>query len=301
MGFFVVLTRRKALSGGHPVSDMNMVVDAPVNAGEATVKETPVDQAGTESVASEPSKEGLDRAGAPQGDTEGGSASENMSRPRGPTKLDTIRELRAKLRERDQRYGSEMEALRGQVEELKSMMASGPQSQKQSKTFWEAPEEVLDERIGRHLNEMEKRMLNQINQRQQIDQETSEWKQETSEAAEFIRSQKNLTDDDIEDIKDYVRENPVMEKLRPMERAQYALYLWREQRGIGDKSAIKARAQGVVGSPAPAGRRTWTEEEVNRELAKFPSDPKHWTPEQNKAFEALDREIRQARSDGRMK
>lgn len=269
----------------------------------ASEKEEAGSSAATGSDASELSKDEQDQAGSPKGSTEGGSEESREVRHRGPTKLDTIRELRAKLRERDQRYGSEIETLRGQIEEMKSLIQSGQRGQKPSRTFWEAPEEVTRELTREELRSFKDEMLKEMRMTEAERQQTSEWKQETSEATKLIKNQKGLTPEDEADIAEIVQSTPEMENLRPMQRAKYALYLWKESKGINqDKTELKSKAAGIQGAPPPAGGpRTWSESEMEAELSKFPQDPKSWTPEQVKAFDALDREFRLAYSEKRVR
>lgn len=276
--------------------------DIAPSTGDASVKTDAGSSNGTETDASDSSQGDQGQAGGPQGSAEGGSARDSGFRQRGPSKLDTIRDLRSKLRDTNQRYGSEIENLKAQIEEMRSMVQSGNPGKKQSRTFWEAPEEVLDERIQGHLSEMEKRILSGIQQRSESDQQSASWKQETSEAAGFIRNQKGLTEDDIAEISEIVAENPTMERLRPMERAEYAMYLWNRQKGITDKSALKAKTGTVVGAPASnSGPKQWTEAEIKRAMDKFPNNPKDWSEDHNKQWKELDREIRLAYRENRVK
>jgi hypothetical protein len=276
-----------------------------VNAGEittqpgATETETPGVAQGTESVASENEQQ----PSGSQESTEGSQVEGQPFRQRGPSKLDTIRELRAKLRERDQRYGSEMETLKSQLSEMKEMIAQSRNGNpKPSKTFWEAPEEVLDERFDSKLTAMEKRLLDRFDKRETQNQESSEWKQETSEAAKFIQGQKGITPEDQEDIADIVRTHPAMQKMRPMERADYALFLWQKQRGISDKSSLKARAATVVGAPSAGGEKVWTEAEIESKINEFNRTPMDkWSQDQIQKFDAFEREIREAQRAGRVK
>jgi hypothetical protein len=275
-----------------------------VNAGEitsqpgATVTETPESSKGTESVASEKETE---QAGGEKSTTEGSQAGSQDDRRRGPTKLDTIRELRSRLREQKSYWEGEVGTLKQRLDEIQQTIASRSNGTRPRKTFWEAPEEVLDERITGHLSEMEKRILSTLQQNTQVNQETTEWRQETSEAAKFIQSQRDVTADDEEDIAEIVRETPAMQSMRPMDRAKYAYYLWKQERGIGDRSVAKARAQTVVGQPpASGGAKQWTEAEIQTEISKFPQDGK-LSPEQVKAFDALEIEIRKAYAEGRVK
>ena len=276
-----------------------------VNAGEATFNpgatetETP-NPKGTESVASEAQAE--ENAGAEQSASESGSAENQGSRQRGPSKLDTIRELRSKLRDQRSYWETEMSGIKAQLEELKGSFKSGSQENKPSKTFWEDPEGVLDSRMTSHLSDLEKRMLARIEQRQVVDQETSEWRSETSEATKFIQTQKGITLEDQEDIAEIVRNSPEMQNMRPLQRAKYAMYLWQQDRGITDKSAVKARAATVVGAGgAQNGPKNWTESEMEREINNLPPDPKSWNADQQKRFEYLDAEFKRAYSEGRVK
>lgn len=276
---------------------------AEVNAGEVTgsLGATEKEKAGiplaTESVAS--GTEG--KAGGSQESTEVGSENEQGNRQRGPSKMDTIRQLRQERREMRAYWESEVGQLKAQLEELKKMQPGIP-GQKPSKTFWEAPEEVMDERFGNRLSEMEKRLLERIEQRESQNQQTVEWKQETSEAEKFILNQKGLTPEDHEDIADIVRSTPAMQNMRPMDRAKYAMFIWKEERGITDKSASKARASTVSGTPpAAGGLKNWTESEIEAEMKKFPTNPANWTKEEESRFKSLENEIRRAYRENRVK
>lgn len=276
-----------------------------VNAGEVTAQpgaaatETPESSQGTESAASE---NGSEQAGGERSAAEGSRVEGQSSRQRGPSKLDTIRELRGKLRERDQRYGSDMQGLRTQIEEMRSLFEQSRGGvKKPSKTFWEAPEEIMDERFQTHTKTLKEELLREIRSARETDQTTSDWRQETSEAAKFIQSQPGMTEEDIADIKEIVADTPAMANMRPKERAEYAMYLWQRQKGISDKSSLKTKASTVVGAPAQGGAKQWTKAEFERELSKYPKNPGDWSPEQNTAFAALDREYRQAQQHGRMK
>lgn len=282
------------MSDGHMMAG---VVDAPINGG-ATEKET-VDSSSTgESVASQ--NEG--QAGDSQESPEVGSEREQNVRQRGPSKMDTIRQLRQERREMRSYWESEVGQLKAQIEELKKGIGSGHQTQKPSKTFWEAPEEIIDERLGSRLSEMEKRLLERFEQRESQNQQSTEWKQETSEAEKFILDQKGLTPDDHEDIAEIIRATPSMQNLRPMERAKYAYFLWKEERGITDRSASKARAATSSGAPpAQGGVKTWTETEIRAEMDKFPQNPANWSKEDEARFKSLDDEIRRAYRENRVK
>lgn len=279
------------------------VLDAPT--GEATVKETPVVQPGTESVASEAKAE--ERAGGSQDSAEGNQAEgQDSGNRRGPSKMDTIRELRGKLRDQRSYWESEQAKTNARFEELEARLKRG-QDPKPSKTFWEAPEEVMDERFKTHTQVLRDEIREMLRTRDTESQETSEWKQETSQAAEFIRSQKGLTPEDMDSIKEFVVEQldspkSIIQQMRPQERAEYALFKWQQNRGIGDRGALKAKASTVVGAPpAQGGQKTWTEAEIQRELDKFPKDISKYTKDDLVNFDLLEREIKQAQKDGRVK
>ena len=268
-----------------------------------SAKETPVVSTGTETDASEnASKETGENAGDSRESSESSRAGGNDGRQRNSWKK-TVDQLRASRREDRQRWESELGELRSEIQRLtQGVTQSGRQTQKQSKTFWEAPEEVMQERMREQMETLKQELLEGLRSRDSESQQTSQWKAETSEATKFIQSQKGLTDEDAEDIADIVRSTPEMQNLSPMQRARYGLFLWQEQRGITDKSSIKAKASTIHGAaPATGGPKIWTDAEVERELASFPKDPKNFTKEQSDKFAAFERELRRAQKEGRVK
>lgn len=271
---------------------------------ETSAKETPAVSQGTESDASEnsASKDAGERAGDSRESAEGNRAGGNDGRQRNSWKR-TVDQLRASRREERQKWESELGELRSEIQRLnQGISQSGRQSQKQSKTFWEAPEEVMQERIGEQLAALKQELLEGLRNRDTETQQTSQWQAETSEATKFIQSQKGITDDDAEDIAEIVRSTPEMSSMSPMQRARYGLFLWQQQRGITDKSSIKAKATTINGAPPQtSGQKIWTNSEVEAELAKFPKDPKHFTKEQSDKFAAFERELRLAQKQGRVK
>lgn len=271
---------------------------------ETSVKETPAVSQGTETDASEnsASKDAGERAGDSRESAEGNRAGGNEGRQRNSWKR-TVDQLRASRREERQKWESEIGELRAEIQRLnQGISQSSRQTQKQSKTFWEAPEEVMDERMRSHLEALKEELLNTITQRDTQSQQSSQWQQETSEATKFIQSQKGITYEDAEDIAEIVRSTPEMRNLSPMQRARYGLFLWQQQRGITDKSGIKAKAATINGAaPQSGGPKIWTDAEVEAELAKFPKDPKHFTKEQSEKFTAFERELRRAQKEGRVK
>lgn len=253
--------------------------------GEATEK-TGTESTGQGEVAPQAPQGEKDNAGEPQGRSEDGKPEGTDTRKPYRSKNQTIYELRQRIREQEGTFNSRLEQLQQQYDELKSLVSSRGQDRKASRTFWEAPEETLKAMLA----EERQALREEFRQTREQDQQSVEWRQETSEAAKFITSQKGLTEDDLADIEELVRSTPEMQALSPMQRAKYAMFLWRDQRGITDKSGLKARASTVVGAPPGAsGQRT--EEEINREMGKLPDNVAKWTPEDHKKFDALEREI----------
>jgi hypothetical protein len=196
--------------------------------------------------------------------------------------------------------GNEVGTLKQEIAKIQKMFGRG-QDQKPSRTFWEAPEEVMDERFKTHLQSLRDEFREMLQTRDTESQETQSWKQETSEAAKFIRETKGLTEDDFYEISALVKEHPMMEKLRPMERAEYALYLYNRDKGVTDKTPLKNKASTVVGAPNQAGgARTWTEAEMEAEYKKL-GDVKDWTPEIEQKAKALETEFKSAYREKRVK
>lgn len=258
--------------------------------GEATEK-TSTESSGQGEVAAQGSQGQQDTAGQSQDQAEGGRDQGTEQRRPFRSKNQTIYELRQAVRERD----AKLSDFEQRLSRFEQQIQQRTQDRKPSRTFWEAPEEVLEEKIKGHLSEFEKRMLENLQQTRQQDQQSTEWKQETSEAAKFITSQKGLTEDDIADIEELVRSTPEMQAMSPMQRARYALFLWKDQKGITDRSAQKARAATVVGAPSGAsGPRPM--KEIEADFNKLPRDVSKWTPEDHKRADALEREILQAQT-----
>ena len=259
------------------------VSEPPVSSTGAEPKAPPTEQAGTASDA------------VPDGGSEEGQA----GRQRGKSVYSKVRELEARLRDQRGYWESEVGGLKQQLEEIRTQF--GQQGRKPTKTFWEAPEEVLEERLSSHLTEFEKRMASKFEQTQEQREQAVLQKQEMSEAAKFIRSQKGLTEDDIQDIAEILRSNPNLEKLPYMDQAEFALFKWQKERGITDNTAKKQRASSVTGAPATGGGpKMWTEAEINAELAKFPPNPANYTPEDEARFKKLDDEWKRAFRENRV-
>lgn len=264
----------------------------------AATEQTTSESTETGPVAPEASQGESTDAGASQERSDGGRDRGTDTRRPYRSKNQTIYELRQDVRERDAKLRSFEERLSSFEQKFQPRQNSKP-----SRTFWEAPEEVLDERISGHLSEMEKRIIENLQQTRQIDQQTSEWRQETLEASKLIKSELKLTEDEEEELADMLRSRPAVAQMRPLERADYALYLWNKEKGITDKSSLKNRAASVQGSGGSSngGPRIWTESDIDREMKKYPPDPARWSAEQKKQFEAVDAEIRRAYKEQRVR
>lgn len=269
-------------------------VDAPINAGGATEKETADVSTATGTVA--PGKD--ETASGSQDTAEGGKVDDQQERRRGPSKLDTIKELRAERRERDQ----QIQELRSQLDQLNKRVSAPQAEKKPGKTFWEAPEEVLEERLKADRAALRDEILEHLNRRDTEIQQTAEWEQEVSDATKFIETQKDLTKEDHEDVAKLLRSSPETKSMSPMQRAKYGLYLWKQERGIVDKTALKNKALSVSGSGTQGtGPKIWTNSEVEAKLASYPKDKSKWTKEQNAEFDAFSSEVIAASEQGRLK
>lgn len=237
-----------------------------------------------------------DNAGGSQEQSEGGEErGTDARRPQFKSKTHTIKELRDRLRERD----SQIRAFEDRLSKFEQRVASREQNQKPQRNFFETPNEFLDEK----LNAFGQQLLEKIQMTESQKQEAQQWEQEKSEAIKFIQSQKGITKDDEEEIADLIRDTPSLQQLRPMDKVRFAYLLWKEQKGITDKSSLKSRAAGFVGAPpnAGGGPRVWTEAEIEAELAKFPKDFSKWTKEESQRFDRLQADLRTASREGRVK
>lgn len=272
------------------MEDQTVTVD-PIT-GEATEK---TDAAGTatEKVASEGSQDQKSDAGSPQGESEDGKGEGTETRKPFRSKNQTIYELRQKIREQEGTFSQKLEALEQRLEEM-SRAASRGQDRKPSRTFYEAPEDTLRAINSEQLKQFKEELLGELRQTESEREQSSLWKQETSEAAKFIIDQKGLTEDDHKDIEEIVRSTPEMLAMSPMQRAKYALFIWREERGITDRSELKARASTVVGGPHGQGPKELTEADINKRLDEFPKNVAEWTPEDHKKWDVLEREIKRS-------
>jgi hypothetical protein len=270
------------------------------SSGEATAKANAGGSA-TGTVAPEGTQGQETNAGGPQGSSESGKEEGTaFNRPRFVSKQQQLYELKQKLRERD----SQIQQFEERLGKFEQMFLKKGQDQKPSRTFWEAPEEVMDARLQDHLAQMEERLAQRWSETQMQSQEQQRMRQETSEAAKFIRGQKGITDDDIQEIRDLLVSDPRVQRLSdaPMEQAEYVLYLYNKNKGVTDKMGLKNRAASVQGAPPQGnGPKQWTESEITQEFSRIGDPRKGYSPEQKQKFEALKAEVRKAYSENRVK
>ena len=275
---------------------------APTDGGIATDNQTPESSNGSGTVAPENSQEIESNAGGEQSSSEGGrEQGTETRRPQFKSKNQTIYELRQKLRERDGYWETEVGTLKQQLAEIQQMFRG--QKQKPSRTFWEAPEEVLEERLENHLSAMEERLASRWEEKQSKYQQDLQLRQEASEAAKLIKSQQGITDDDIMEIRDILASDPVARRMAdsPMEQAEYVLYKWGKSKGITDKSSLKSKAAGVQGAPPQAGgAKIWTESEMEQAVMKL-GDPKRWTDKEKSEYARLEQEFMNAYAQKRVR
>lgn len=267
--------------------------------GEATEKKDAGGSAG-EQVASQGTQGQEANAGGEQSSTESGREEGTERRPKFKSKNETIYELKQKLRERDEYWGSEVGTLKQQIAEIQKKYG-GSQERKPSRTFYEAPEDVTREIYREEAQTLKEEILQELREFRDQDRESMSREQEASEAAKFIRQQEGLTKEDVLELSAIIREEPIMQRLTPMERAEYALYIYGKNRGVTDNTALKNKAATVNGSGAnPAGPKVWTESEMASELNKL-GNPKNWTNEIRQKARQLEQEFMSAYKTGRVK
>lgn len=272
--------------------------------GDATATQDAGSSSSAEPVASESSQGQEDNAGGEQSFSESGKANGTDTRkPQFRSKNQTIFELRQKLREQDSRWGTEVDTLKSQIAEIQKLFGRG-QERKPSRTFYEAPEDTLREINSEQLSAFKEDLLNELRSTQQERDQQLSLKQEASEAAKFIRSQKGITEDEIQEIRELLQTDSVAQSLAntPMDQANYVWYLFEKQRGVTDKTALKDKARGVTGASVSTGgsAKTWTEAEMEKEVQKL-GDVKNWGPEQKAKYKQLESEFMRAYADGRVK
>jgi len=270
------------------------------SSGAATETSQPVSSNGSEPVASDGAQAQENNAGGSQESSESGGVGGTDTR-KAPfrSKNQTIYELRQKVRERDAQYQQFEERL----SKFEQMFTRGKEPKPQ-RTFYEAPEDTLREIQQENLKSFKDELLTELRQTQDERDQQISLRQETSEAVKFIRSQKGMTDDDIQEIRELLVSDPRVQRLAdaPMEQAEYVLYLYNKNKGVTDKTGLKNRAVSVQGAPPQGGGpKQWNEGDIAQEFAKIGDPKKGYTPEQKQRFEALKTEIRNAYRENRVK
>jgi len=270
--------------------------------GEATAKTGTESSNGSGTVAPENPQGKESIAGGERSSSEGGKENgTDPGRPRFKSKAETIYELRQQLRERDGYWNNEVGTMKQQLAELQKLFDPN-QNRKPSRTFYDAPEDTLREILRNELEGFRPELLKEIRQTEEERAQAASLKQEALEAAKFIRSQKGITEEDIQEIREILASDPLAGRIEaPMEQAEYVLYKWEKSRGVSDKSVLKNKAASVAGTSASAsGPRIWTEPEMEAELKKI-GDVRHLTPDQNKKFKELESEFMRAYAEKRVK
>jgi hypothetical protein len=243
---------------------------------------------------------GVESAGDPQGSAEGGQ-SDNGVKDERRNRLMVDRDELLGLR-------GDRRTLRNKVAELEAklseLQAGGPSRQPQPETkkteqdFWADPNARFMS-LEEKLNSLEDRVAEKVsrsfqNVREQ-DSAAARLHQERSEAVKLIHSQPGWDKADDEVLIDIVQEFG-LGALPPIQGAKAALALFREQRGIGDKSQARSRAASLTGAPGDAsGGKFWSKAEVDRLLdieLKKPAD---------KMNQDLIEQIKAAQAEGRIR
>jgi len=272
--------------------------------GAATEKTETASSNGSGTVAPEKPQGDEQNAGGEQSFSESGKVDgTDTPRPQFRSKNQTIYELRQRLRERDAYWDSEVGTLKTQLAQLQKMLTGEP-DRKPSRTFYDAPEDTLRALLKESLEPLKENILGEFRQSQEEREQAQALKQEALEAAKFIRSQKSITEDEIQEIRELLQTDEVAQSLgqSPMKQAKYVMYLWNQERGIADKSDLKNRARSITGASVSTGNgpRTWTEADMKAEADKL-GPVKDWGPEQKKKFKELETEFMKAYADGRVK
>lgn len=236
---------------------------------------------------------GESKAGSPQGSTDDGQQDQSSRRW---SKVDEIKELRSQRREMRQ----QMETLRSEIDEMRAAreQMSRPEKQSVERTpanFWQDPEAVFESKLQTLRDELRESIVGEFHNVRQFDQAQASLNQERREAVEFIHSQKGYSPEDEEELIEIIQEKR-LGGLQPMDAAEIAWSLLQQRRGIGDRSALKRQASGVVGQPPGAGvsGKIWSQAEYDRTLNELERNPMKLTKE-------LETELLAAHREGRVK
>jgi hypothetical protein len=277
--------------------------EAPVNgpASSGAAENTGAgNQSGTGEAAPHNGESRIDNAGDPQGNAEGGQ-SDNGARDERRNRLMVDRDELLGLRGDRRTLRTKVAELEARLEELRT---GGPQPQpkpapnKTEQDFWADPNArfmSLEDKLANLEERVAERVSKSFQEVRTRDTQTAQLNQERSEAVKLVHSQPNWDKADDTVLVDIIEEYG-LGALPPLRGAEAALALFYKQKGVGDKSAVRARAASLVGAPGAAGvAKTWPKDEVERlldiELKKSP----------DKMNKSLIQEIKTAQAENRIR
>ena len=282
-----------------------VITSAPVDiipGGASTVTETPGQQTPVVGSGTELNGESS-RQSEPSGSQDSTDDSQgNTGERRGWSKLDEIRELRASRREAREREAAtltELQQLRQQFEQLRQAQQqprTGKPERDPSK-FWQDPEASIQSALDERLERLQESMVERFQTTREEEYAQQALNYERGQAVEFIRSQKGYSQEDDEDLIEIIHENG-LSNLSPMQAARAAWSIFQQEKGIGDRSALKAQASGVVGQPPGVGlgKKVWSSAEYERTLDDLMKNPKYLIDHPE-----LEAELMSAQREGRVR
>lgn len=252
-----------------------MITSESADSGTA-VTETPAQSTGTENAASENTQT---EGGQERSQTEGGQ--QQTEGRRKWSIQDEVKELRAQRRELRERLGS-FDQVREELAQLREQLnrRNQPETAKTPANFWQDPEGTLDTRLQALKDELRESITSEFRTTREQEYQTQALRQEQASAAEFIRTQKGYDPSDDEDLIEIIENIPNRQHLSPQWVAEYAWMKLNQQRGVGNRTALKQQAAGIQGQPPGVGygRKNWSKAEFDQALdlvEKSPHDPKN--------------------------
>jgi hypothetical protein len=264
-------------------------VDAPINdqPGTAETKETP---ASTGTGPADPGSGDTSKTNGnvaeegrtlPDDEAEGGKSEASRNKPRWKQDIERLREDR---RQRD----SQIQQLNAEKQQLLEALKGGKTGQPQTKPdLWSDPDAYFEAQ--------NQKMLENFQRIRQEERQAEAQSAELRDAAKFVRSQKGMTEDDVQEIRDILRDEELDDQ-PPMRAARLALALWKERKGISDKSDLKARASmpSVGQSPGASHKRTYSQGEMDAWVRDLELNPSKLTPD-------VEAELRSVYAEGRIR
>lgn len=255
---------------------MTGTVDTPVNSGgsSAPVNTNPGVQPGQGEGAPLNGESQVDNAGAPQGSAEGGTSDGGEGQSRRSRQLLIDRDEILGLRTDRRQLRSQVAEMQAMLEELRAAR-TGDQSQpkpganKTEQDFWADPNArfmSLEEKMASLEDRIADRVSKSFQDVRQKDSEAAQLHRERSEAVKLVHSQPNWDKADDQVLIDIVAEYE-LGTLPPIQGAKAALAIFRQEKGVGDRSQARARAASIVGAPGAAGSaKIWPQAEVEKLL-----------------------------------